>query len=85
MKLNNDDGTSQIVPLSSPLIPLRPGNDELYAGYGVAQVRSALHSHQVYGFSTVEAYSQNGGVDTERLETFSFKLQKYGAWITPPG
>lgn len=52
-----------------------------------ASPRSACagRSHQVYGFSTVEAYSQNGGVDTERLETFHFKLLKYGGWITPPG
>jgi hypothetical protein len=81
--LNNPGGSSEIVDLASSKIPLRPGNDELYAGNNLAQIRSIEHVMQVYNFDTVSAYSVNGGVDTERLGTFDFTLQRIGPWIDP--
>ncbi len=76
-------GGSEIVPLSSPKIPLRPGNDELYASGNLAQIRSSEHTMQAYDFTTVTAYSVNGGVDTTRLSSVTFALNPIGPWINP--
>ncbi|MHB8900148.1 MAG: hypothetical protein ACYC6Y_15475, partial [Thermoguttaceae bacterium] len=82
-ELVNPGGLDEIVPLSSPLIPLRPGNDELYAAGNLAQIRSATHTMRLYDFQTVSAQSVNGGVDTRRLSPVTFTLDRVGPWIDP--
>jgi hypothetical protein len=83
VELVNPGGANEIVPLSSPKIRLRPGNDELYAAGNLAQIRSNQHTMQVYDFNTVTASSVNGGVDTLRLSDVRFTLNRTGPWIDP--